>query len=130
METAVVVEKLEATRVGSKGAEGSPGTYSLNVALSEKERGVGSLVANFSFELNMPGAAKFVVAGRATLTGQEDEIRSAVRRTDEEPPAIVQTVYQKVYGLLYILTGSMKVPYPLPGLARAPMPEQTQQAQQ
>ena len=34
------------------------------------------------------------------------------------PPPVFRTIYQKVYAVLYLLSGSLKIPYPSPVLMK------------
>jgi hypothetical protein len=117
---AVLVESLDGTRLSEKASENAKSNYSLNVSLSEKERFSETLVLNFALELtSQPQAARFKVAGTATLKGTKDEIKDGITAPDESrPPPVLVTIYERVYGTIYLLAGALKVPHPLPNLLK------------
>jgi len=123
LEVAVLVEKLDATRLSEKANENAPSNYNLNVSLSEKSRSAESLVLNFQLELTtQQQTAKITVAGNATLKGSKEDIQTGITAPDENrPPQVLLTIYERVYGLIYLAAAGMKVPSPLPNLLkRAP----------
>ena len=114
------MESVNAARLSDKVTENSPATYSLSVSMSERDRDPESLVLSFTLELtNQPQQARLAVSGIATLRGAKDEIQGALSTTDDKtPPVVLQTIYEKTYGLLYLVAGSLKIPHPLPTLLR------------
>lgn len=123
----VLVERVEGARLSDKANENSPSSYGLNVSMSEKDRTSESLVLNFSLELtSQPQLARLVVTGTATISGSKDEIQGATKTPDDKnPPVILLTIYERVYGLLYLVSTSLKVPHPMPTLLRTGEPEGT-----
>ena len=117
----VLVERVDAARLSDKANENSPSNYSLNVSMSERDRSPESLVLSFTLELtNQPQLARLAVSGIATLTGTKDEIQSAITTPEDKgPPLVLTTIYERSYGLLYLVAGSLKVPHPLPNLLKA-----------
>jgi hypothetical protein len=121
----VLVERVEGARLSDKASESSPSSYSLNVSMSEKDRTSESLVLNFSLELtSQPQLARLLVTGTATVSGSKDEIQGVTKTPDDNnPPVILLTIYERVYGLLYLVSTSLKVPHPMPTLLRTGGPE-------
>ncbi len=117
---AVTVEKIESVRLSDKVNEHSKSNYKLNVALSEKNRKPEGMTVAFSIELSGNAqTTKITVSGSARLTGSEDDIQAAIGPgKDKAPPKVVEAIYEKIYGLVYLLAGSMRVPYPAPNLVR------------
>jgi hypothetical protein len=120
LEVVVLLESLDGTRLTDKANENTKSNYSLNVSLSEKERFSETLVLNFALELtSQPSAAKFKVAGSATLKGTKEEIKDGITAPDgNKPPPVLVTIYERVYSTLYVLSGSLNVPHPLPNLLK------------
>lgn len=120
LEVAVLPERIDATRLSDKISENSPSNYNLNVSLSEKSRSAEALVLNFQFELTTPQqTAKIVVAGTATLKGSKEEIQSGITAPDDtKPPHVLQVIYDRVYGALYLVASNLKIPQPLPNLLK------------
>jgi hypothetical protein len=116
----VLVERVDAARLSDKASENSPSNYSLNVSMSERDRSPEALVLSFTLELtNQPQLARLAISGIATLTGTKDEIQSALATPEDKgPPLVLTTIYERSYGLLYLVAGSLKVPHPLPNLLK------------
>lgn len=120
LEVSVLVERVDAARLSDKVSEDSPSNYSVNVSMSEKDRNPQSIVLSFMLELTeQPQLARLVVSGIATLTGTKDEIQGALETPEgKSPPPVLTTIYERVYGLLYLVAGSLKVPHPLPTMLK------------
>ena len=120
LEVAVLVESVDADRLSDKASENANSNYSLNVSLSEKDRSSDGLVLAFSLELtSQPQAARFKVAGNATLKGTKDDIKDAITAPDDNrPPPILLVIYERIYSTLYLLSSALKVPHPLPNLLK------------
>lgn len=121
LEVAVLVEGINGARLSEKASENGAPNYGLNVSLSERDRNPGSLVLSFTLELtNQPQLAKMTVSGIATLTGTKDEIQGAITEPDDSsPPSVLVTIYERIYGLLYVTSGDLKIPHPLPTLLKS-----------
>ncbi len=120
LEVSVQIESADAARLSDKINENMNSNYSLNVSLSEKERSTEALVLTFSIELtSQPTAARFKVAGNATLKGTRDDIKEGITAPDENkpPPALVM-IYERIYSTIYVLAGALKVPRPMPNLLK------------
>jgi hypothetical protein len=120
-ETKVLVEKIDGIRISEKATEDTTASYTVDVSLSERARDPMSLSLNFELTLTgQPKISKLVVSGVATITGTKEEIQSFLRPQEEKgPPLILVTVYERVYGLLYLISHELKIPYPMPGLISA-----------
>lgn len=109
---------------GNKLAEDvtSDSTVSFNVAanLMESERNPDRLTLKFTIELTTdPDVAKMNIGGTAIITGDEKEVDSLLTpKPGESVPPVFMRIYQKVYAILYLVSGSLKIPYPSPGLLK------------
>jgi hypothetical protein len=66
-----------------------------------------------------PAAARVFVSGTATISGKDEEIDSTLGASEKDgTPTLFMRIYQQVYPTMYLLCGSMKVPYPAPGLLK------------
>lgn len=120
LEVGVTVEKIECVRLSERATGDSKANYKLNVSLSEKHRRPDGLTIAFNLELTgFPEVAKITVAGSAKLTGSEADINEGIAAgVDKKPPKVVEAIYERLYGLIYSMAGSMKVPYPMPNLLK------------
>jgi hypothetical protein len=119
LEVAVLLERIDATKT-EKINENSPSNFNLNVSLSEKTRSAEALVLNFQLDLTTPqSTAKITLAGNATLKGTKDEIQGGITAPDDNrPPQVLVTIYERLYGTVYLIASAMKVPPPLPNLLK------------
>lgn len=120
LEVSVTIEGVDGARLSEKASENANSNYSLNVSLSEKNRTSEALTLTFSLELtSQPQMARFRVSGNAVLSGTKDEIKESIAAPDENrPPPILVMIYERIYSTLYILSGALKVPHPLPNLLK------------
>ena len=120
LDIAVLVERVEGARLSEKATENAQSSYNLNVSLSERDRSSGELILSFVLELtSQPQVARIKVDGIATLKGNKEEVQNEITAPDEtNPPRILVTIYERVYGLIYLVAGNLKVPHPMPNLVK------------
>ena len=120
LDIAVLVERVEGARLSEKATENAQSSYNLNVSLSERDRTSGELVLSFVLELtSQPQVARIKVDGIATLKGNKEEVQNEITAPDEtNPPRILVTIYERVYGLIYLVAGNLRVPHPMPNLVK------------
>jgi len=120
LEVAVTLDRVEGVRLSDKADVNAKSEYKLNVSMSEKQRAPEELTLGFTLELTcQPQIAKMTVSGTVVLTGPDEEVESDIAPGEEKtPPKVVETIYERVYGLVYVLAGSLKVPYPKPNLLK------------
>ena len=120
LDIAVLVERVEGARLSEKATENAQSSYNLNVSLSERDRSSGELVLSFALELtSQPQVARIKVDGIATLKGNKEEVQNEITAPAEtNPPRILVTIYERVYGLIYLVAGNLKVPHPMPNLVK------------
>ena len=120
LEVEVTVEKIDCAGHVDRVKEISKSNYTLNVSLAERKRRPDGLT--LSFTLDIVGAmdvASMSISGMARLTGSETEIAESLAVGEgKTTPPVVETIYEKIYGLVYLLAGTMKVPHPLPNLVK------------
>jgi hypothetical protein len=117
---AVTLDRVEGVRLSEKADANAKSEYKLNVSMSEKKRVPGELTLAFTLDLTcQPQIAKLTVAGSVKLDGPEEEVTEIITPgEDKTPPKVVETIYERTYGLLYVLAGGLKVPYPKPNLLK------------
>jgi hypothetical protein len=116
----VFVKGIEATKTADEANESTAVTFNVNASINEADRGPGFLNLKFSMDIETsPSAARIHVAGTATLSGKESEIDETLAAKEKDgTPALFMKIYQRVYPTMYLLCGSLKIPYPAPGLLR------------
>lgn len=116
----VLVKAIEANKTSDEANESTQVTFNVNASINEADRGPGFLNLKFSMDIEThPAAARVFVSGTATLSGKEDEIDVVLASKEKDgTPTLFMKIYQRVYPTMYLLCGSLKIPYPAPGLLR------------
>jgi hypothetical protein len=120
VELDVLVKNVEATRLSDEAKDETSVTFDVAASLSEVEHQAGQFTLKYTIAItSQPPIARMDVAGTARITGEEAEIQELLKTTDANtPPPVFMGIYQKVYAILYLLSGSLKIPYPSPGLMK------------
>jgi hypothetical protein len=120
LEVSVALDKVEGVRLTEKTDANAKSEYKLSVSMAEKKRVPGELTLNFTLEFTcQPQVAKLTATGTVTLAGPDEEVDENIAPPEEKtPPKVVETIYERIYGLLYVMAGSLRVPYPKPSLLR------------
>jgi len=120
LEVEVTVEKIDCAGHADRVKEISKSNYTLNVSLAERKRRPEGLTLSFTLEIiGASDVASMTISGMARLTGSESEIAESLAVGEgKTTPPVVETIYEKIYGLVYLLAGTMKVPHPLPNLVK------------
>ncbi len=120
VEVEVLVKSVEATRLSEEARDDTGVTFDVSASLSETDHQAGQFLLKYGIAItSQPPIARMDVGGTAKITGEEKEIDALLKTADPNtPPPIFMTIYQKVYAILYLLSGSLKIPYPSPGLMK------------
>lgn len=116
----VYVKTVEGTRLSEDVKPTTEVTFNVNATITETERNQGQISLKFSIDMeSQPAVARLSVAGSAALMGEEQEIDELLLAKESEgTPPIFMKIYEKVYAVLYLLCGSLKIPYPSPALLK------------
>jgi hypothetical protein len=116
----VTIRSVEGNKLAEDVTSDSSVNFNVAANLAESERNPGRLTLKFTIELNTdPDVAKMTIAGTAVLTGDDKEIDSLLTPKDgESVPPVFMKIYQKVYAVMYLVSGSLRIPYPSPGLLK------------
>ncbi len=119
-EISISVKSIEGKKLSDETNQDSQVLFDVDVSMTEGERNAESTLLNFTMTLESePPAAKLVMSGTARIKGKEEEIEAMLRSTDEKSvPPLFMRIYQKVYSIMYLLCGSLDIPYPSPGLLK------------
>ena len=120
VEVEVLVKNVDATRLSDQPADETSVTFDVAASLAETDHQAGQFTLKYSIAItSQPPVARMDVAGSARITGEEAEIEALLKNPDQNtPPPVFMSIYQKVYAILYLLSGSLKIPYPSPGLMK------------
>ena len=120
VEVEVLVKNVEAIRNSEEPKDETAVTFDVAASLAETEHQTGQFTLKFNITISaQPPVARIDVSGTAKITGEEKEIEGVLKTPDQNtPPPVFMTIYQKVYAIVYLLSGSLKIPYPSPGLMK------------
>ncbi len=131
LEVEVAMKSVEATKSVDSANQDTQTVYNVNASISEGARKPGEVVLRFNMELGtQPEIARLVVNGSATLKGEDAEIDTLLTAKEDSVPVVFMRIYQRVYAVLYLVCGSLKVPYPSPGLLKSVHVSSTQSVAQ
>ena len=116
----VAIKSVEGSKLAEDVTSDSSVNFNVSANLVESERNPGKLALKFTIELTSdPDVAKMTIAGTANLSGDDKEIDGLLTpKEGESVPPVFMKIYQKVYAVLYLVSGSLKIPYPSPGLLK------------
>lgn len=120
VEVEVLVKNVEATRLSEEPREDASVTFDVGASLTETDHQPGQFTLKYNIVItSQPPIAKIEVGGTARIAGEEAAIAELLKTPDQNtPPPVFMSIYQKVYAILYLLSGSLKIPYPSPGLMK------------
>ena len=116
----VTIKAVEGSKLAEDVTSDSSVNFNVNANITESERNPDRLTLKFVIDLTTdPDVAKMTVSGSAVLTGDDREIETLLTPKDgESVPPVFMKIYQKVYAVLYLVSGSLRIPYPSPGLLK------------
>lgn len=116
----VTIKSVEGNKLAEDVTSDSSVNFNVNANITESERNPEKLTLKFAIDLTTdPDVARMTVTGTAVLTGDDKEIDFLLTpKEGESVPPVFMKIYQKVYAVLYLVSGSLRIPYPSPGLLR------------
>ena len=113
-------KSVEGTNLAEDVTSDSAVNFNVGANIVQSERNPDRLTLKFTIELSTdPDVAKMTVTGTAVLSGDDREIEAMLTpKEGESVPPVFMRIYQKVYAVLYLVSGSLKIPYPSPGLLK------------
>ncbi|MDG6904427.1 MAG: hypothetical protein JRN20_01425 [Nitrososphaerota archaeon] len=113
----VAVQKLD-----EKSNHNTPVIFDFGANLEEADRSSESVALNFKMTMDTePTIAKFAIEGSAMINGEESEIEKLLSPDPEtNVPYVFTRIYQTVYSVIFMLAGTIDVPYPSPALLKRP----------
>jgi len=120
VEIEVTIKSVEGMKLAENVSSETEVVFNAVAAISQNERSVGLVSLKFNIDLeSRPEVAKITVAGTATLRGEDNMIDQFLEvKGDDSVPPVFMKIYEKVYAIFYLLSGSLRIPYPTPGLLR------------
>ena len=121
-EVVTKIRNVTAQKLDEKSNQNTPVIFDFGANLEESDRSSDEVTLNFQMTMETePAIAKFVVEGSATLTGEESEIEKLLSPDPQtNVPYVFTRIYQTVYSVIFMLAGTIDVPYPSPALLKRP----------
>ena len=121
-EVVTKIRNVSAQKLDEKSNHNTPVIFDFGANLEESERSSDGVTLNFQMTMETePAIAKFVVEGNASVIGEESEIEKLLSPDPQTNVPIVFTrIYQTVYSVIFMLAGTVDVPYPSPALLKRP----------
>jgi hypothetical protein len=116
----VQIKGVETSRTSDAVDENTEVSFNVGSSITESDRGPGFVNLKFSIDLEtQPSAARIFVSGTASVSGKDEEIDEILGAKERDgTPTLFMRIYQRVYPTMYLLCGSLHIPYPGPGLLR------------
>jgi hypothetical protein len=114
------IRNVSSLKSDEKATHSTPVVFSFSVNMEEVDRSSESVKLNFQMVMDTePSIAKFSIDGTAIVTGESAEIEKILAADPQtNVPQIFTRIYQQVYSVLFLLAGTIDVPYPSPALLK------------
>ena len=111
---------MEAGKTSEDVNENTKVTFSVTASIMEGGRAPGSVSLKFSVNVDtQPAGARLFVAGTATVTGKDEELEGILDEKDNDGvPTVFMAIYKRAYAIMYLLSETLKIPHPAPGLLK------------
>ncbi len=87
--------------------------YSIDVSVDEVENNDSEVKLKYKFSLlSDPTNSKISIEGLVSLCGEAAEISKQLEPDQNNVPLVVNTVYQEIFPLIFIVSKSMQIPCP------------------
>ena len=116
----VKIRSITAQKNDESSSTNTPVIFNFNVNIEEVERNNDSVKLNFQMDMEAdPSIVKFSIAGITTVTGDSASIESILTADpDTNVPPVFTKIYQQAYAVMFLLAGTLNVPYPSPALLK------------
>jgi hypothetical protein len=114
------IRSVSSIKSDEKATPNTPVIFNFGVNMEEAERREDNVTLNFQMTMDTePGIAKFIVDGSANVRGSSEEIEHMLSADPEtNVPYVFTRIYQQVYAVIFMLAGTIEVPYPSPALLK------------
>lgn len=119
-EVATKIRSITSLKSDEKANHNTPVMFNFNVNMEEVDRTSDSVKLNFQMVMDTdPPIAKFSVDGVTLVTGDSAEIEKTLAPDPQtNVPQVFTRIYQQVYSVVFMLAGTIDVPYPSPALLK------------
>lgn len=116
------ITSVAAERTDERADANTPVIFGLDVNIEELERKNDSVKVKFHISMESdPSIVRFAIEGTATAQGDSSALDSSLNPDPEtNVPPVFTKIYQQAYAVIFLLAGTLNVPYPSPALLRSP----------
>jgi len=116
------IRNVEVKKMDDKADHNTPVIFDFGANLEEADRSSEGVVLNFKMTMDTePAIARFIVEGTAKISGEESEIEKLLSADPQtNVPFVFTRIYQTVYSVIFMLAGTVDIPYPSPALLKRP----------
>ena len=120
VEVVTKIRNVTSLKTDENATQNTPVVFSFSVNMEETDRKDDSVKLNFSMTMDTePAIAKFTVEGAAFVSGDASDIEKMLSADPQNNvPPVFTKIYQQVYSVIFMLAGTIDVPYPSPALLR------------
>jgi hypothetical protein len=114
------IRSVSSVKTDEKASPNTAVIFNFGVNMEEADRTEDSVRLNFQMIMDTePAIAKFTVEGSTTIRGSSEEIEHMLSPDPEtNVPFVFTRIYQQVYAVIFMLAGTIEVPYPSPALLK------------
>lgn len=114
------IRNVSVQKLDEKANQNTPVVFEFGVNLEESERSMDSIVLSFKMKMEAePAIVRFNVEGTTSINGEEGEIEKLLAPDPQtNVPIVFTSIYQNVYAVIFMLAGTVDVPYPSPALLK------------
>ncbi len=116
------IRVVSAQKLDEKSNHNTPVVFNFGVNMEEADRKNDAVTLKFQMTMGTePSIAKFSIEGTAVVTGDVPEVEKVLAASSEtKVPEVFTRIYQQVYSVVFMLAGTLDVPYPSPALLKKP----------
>ena len=116
------IRAVSVQKIDEKATHNTPVVFNFGVNMEEAERKNDSVMLGFHMTMGTePSIVKFVIEGTASVLGDSAQIEQALAADPQtNVPEVFTRIYQEVYSVVFMLAGTIDVPYPSPALLKKP----------
>lgn len=121
-EVATKIRNIAVHKLDDKATHNTPVIFDFGANLEEADRSSESVTLTYKMTMDTePAIARFAIEGSATINAEEAEIEKLLSADPEtNVPYVFTRIYQTVYSVIFMLAGTIDVPYPSPALLKRP----------
>jgi hypothetical protein len=114
------IKRISAQKLEDSSSHNSKVVFNVGVNMDETSRRSDSVGLSFEITLETePSIAKISIEGVATITGNQAAIDKILTQdSGTNAPRVLAPIYEEIYPVLFMLVGTLDLPYPSPALLK------------